>query len=126
MVSETGSDAKPGFETRSLQLKDHPDRGVGGRQYGSSEDIETLQGKSNASGSRFGAVEECGSSLTGRSQFARIVRPCHRRIHRMVLFRTASGLKPNCRPALPVLSRTEEPSALNDQCALSRGEASRL
>jgi hypothetical protein len=45
-----------GFEPISLQLNDHTDRGVGGRQYGSSEDIETLQGKSNASASRFGAV----------------------------------------------------------------------
>src|ERR1700747_3301336 len=32
----------------------------------------------------------------------------------------------NCHPSLPVLSRTEEPSALNNQCALSRCEASRL
>ncbi len=32
------------FETVSLQLNDHTDRGVGGRQYGTSEDIETLQG----------------------------------------------------------------------------------
>ena len=33
-----------GFETISLQLNDHTDRGAGGRQYGTSEDIETLQG----------------------------------------------------------------------------------
>ena len=32
------------FETISLQLNDHTDLGVGGRQYGTSEDIETLQG----------------------------------------------------------------------------------
>jgi site-specific recombinase XerD len=57
---------------------------VGGCQYGSSEDIETLQGKSNASASRFGALEKCGSSLTRRSQFARIIRPCHRRIHQFI------------------------------------------
>jgi hypothetical protein len=30
---------------------------------GTSEDIETLQGKNNASSSRLRAVEECGSSL---------------------------------------------------------------
>lgn len=42
--------------------------------------------KAIASATRFGAVQECGSSLTRRSQFARIIRPCHRRIHRMVLF----------------------------------------
>jgi len=77
---QSGNYPETGFEPISLQLNDHTDRGVGGRQYGSSEDIETLQGKSNASASRFGAVEECGSSLTRRSQFARIIRPCHRRI----------------------------------------------
>jgi hypothetical protein len=36
-------------------------------QYGTSEDIETLQDKKCASTSRFGAVEECGSSLVRRS-----------------------------------------------------------
>jgi hypothetical protein len=38
-----------GFEIISLQLNDHTDRGVGGRQYGASEDIETLQSKNNTS-----------------------------------------------------------------------------
>jgi len=33
-----------------------------------------------------------GSSLARRSQFARIIRPCHRRIYWMVLFRTTSGI----------------------------------
>jgi hypothetical protein len=28
----------------SLRLNDHTDRGMGGRQYGTSEDNETLQG----------------------------------------------------------------------------------
>jgi DNA-binding NtrC family response regulator len=49
-------------------------RGAGGRQYGASEDIETLQGKNNASTSRFRAVEECGSPLARRSELARIIR----------------------------------------------------
>jgi hypothetical protein len=31
-----------GFETISLRLNNHTGRGVGGRQYGTSEDIETL------------------------------------------------------------------------------------
>jgi len=31
-----------GFEAMSLQLNDHTDRGLGGRRYGTSEDIETL------------------------------------------------------------------------------------
>jgi hypothetical protein len=53
-------------------------RGVGGRGYGTSEDIETLQGKNNPSTSRLRAVKECGSSLARRSQFARIIRSCHR------------------------------------------------
>jgi hypothetical protein len=69
-----------GFETINLQLNDHADRGVGGRQYGTSEDIETLQGQNNTSATRLGAVEECGSSLACSGQFARIIRPCHRRI----------------------------------------------
>ena len=57
----SGNYPETGFETISLQLNDHTDRGVGGRQYGASEDIETLQSKNNASTSRFRAVEECGS-----------------------------------------------------------------
>jgi hypothetical protein len=40
-----GNCPQTGFETMSLHLNDHTDRGVGGRQYGASEDIETLQGK---------------------------------------------------------------------------------
>jgi hypothetical protein len=36
-----------GFETISLQMNDHTDRGLGGRQYGTSEEIETLQGQNN-------------------------------------------------------------------------------
>ena len=88
----TGSYPETGFETMSLQVNDDTDRGVGGRQYGTPEDIETLQGKNNASTSRLGAVEECGSSLARRSQFARIIRPCHRRVYRVVLFRTTSGI----------------------------------
>jgi len=39
-----GSYPETGFETISLQLNDHTDRGVGGRQYVTSEDVETLQG----------------------------------------------------------------------------------
>jgi hypothetical protein len=35
---------KTGFETISLQLNDHTDRGVGGRQYGTLEETKTLQG----------------------------------------------------------------------------------
>jgi hypothetical protein len=45
--------ARKGLRAHQLQLYDHTDRGVGGRQYGSSEDIEALQGKSNDSASRF-------------------------------------------------------------------------
>src|SRR6266436_1321764 len=52
-------------------------RGVGGRRYGTSEDIETLQGKNNPSTCRLRAVEECGSSLSRRSKFARIIRSRH-------------------------------------------------
>jgi hypothetical protein len=80
----TGSCPETGFETISLQLNDHTDRGVGGRQYGASEDIETLQGKNNASTSRSRAVEEFGPSLARRSQLARIIRSCHRRIYQVV------------------------------------------
>jgi hypothetical protein len=38
-----------GFETVSLQMNDHTDRGLGGRQYGASQEIETLQGQNNPS-----------------------------------------------------------------------------
>jgi len=31
-----------GFVAISLQLNDHTDRGLGGRQYGTSKDIEAL------------------------------------------------------------------------------------
>src|ERR1039457_3869199 len=107
-VSASSRRPETGFGTMSTQLNDHTERGMGGRQYGTSEDIETLQGENNASTSRFRAVEECGSSLARRTELARIIRPCHRRVYRVVLFRTASFIQPNCRPSLPVLSRTEE------------------
>ena len=38
-----GSYPETGFEAISLQLNDHTGRGVGGRQYGASEEIKTLQ-----------------------------------------------------------------------------------
>jgi hypothetical protein len=57
-----------GFETISLHVNDHTDRGVGGRQYGASKDIETLQGKNNASTRRPGAVKECSSSLASSQE----------------------------------------------------------
>jgi hypothetical protein len=40
----TGTWPETGFETISPQLTDHTDCGVGGRQYGTSRDIEALQG----------------------------------------------------------------------------------
>jgi len=46
-------------------MNNHTGAALGGRQYGTSEDIETLQGKNNPSTSRLRAVEECGSSLPG-------------------------------------------------------------
>src|ERR1039457_7644991 len=67
-VSASSRRPETGFETMSTQLNDHTDRGMGGRQYGTSEDIETLQGENNASTSRFRAVEECGSSLARRAE----------------------------------------------------------
>ena len=33
----------------SLKVNDPTDRGLGGRQYGTAEDIETLKGKNDAS-----------------------------------------------------------------------------
>ena len=38
-----GDYPETGFEAISLQLNDHTGRGVGGRQYGASEEIKTLQ-----------------------------------------------------------------------------------
>jgi hypothetical protein len=84
-VGKAGNYPEMGFETIRLQLSDHSDRGVGGRQYGASKDIETLQGKNNASTSRFRAVEERGSSLARRSELARIIRACNRGVYRVVL-----------------------------------------
>jgi len=74
-----------GFETISLQMNDLTDRGLGSRQYGTSEEIETLQGQNNPSAARLGTVE-CSSSFARSGQFARIIRACHRRVHRVVLF----------------------------------------
>ena len=89
-----------GFKTIRLQLKDHTER-AGGRQYGASEDIETLQGKKYAETSRLGAVEECGSSFARRGQFARIIPSPDRRICLVVL-----GLSlPNCEGSPQVLQK---------------------
>ena len=54
---------------------------------------------------------KCGSPLTRCSEFARIIRSCHRRIHRVVLLRTTTELQSNCGSSLPVLSRTENLAA---------------
>jgi len=54
-------------------MNDHTDRGLGGRQYGTSEEIETLQGQNNPSAARLGTVEECSSSFARCGQFARII-----------------------------------------------------
>src|ERR1700730_17138456 len=77
---------KTGSETISLQMNDHTDRGLGGRQYGTSEEIETFQGQNNPSAARLRTVEECSSSFARSGQFARIIRSCHRRVHRVALF----------------------------------------
>ena len=110
-----GNGPETGFETISLQLNDHSDCGLGGRQYGASEDIETLQSKNNASTSRLGAVEECGSSLTRCSEFARIIRSCHRRIYRVVLsygrFFKSAALDP-LKDFIPVAALTSQPYVL--------------
>ena len=65
--------AETGFETISLQMNDHTDRGLGGRQYGRSEEIETLQGQNNPSAARLGTVEECSSELAAASSQLRNV-----------------------------------------------------
>jgi hypothetical protein len=54
---------------------------VGGRQYGTSKDIETLQSKNNASTSRFGAVAKrtvdewtAAAGINGGAIFRRVSR----------------------------------------------------
>jgi hypothetical protein len=64
---------------RYLSANVTPERGAGGRQYGTSEkDKQTLTGKNNTSTARLGTVEECSFKLAGSSEFARIVWACHR------------------------------------------------
>src|ERR1019366_4322841 len=75
----------PASRPSAPYLKHHTDCGLGGRQYGTSEDIATLQGQNNTSAARLGAVEERSSSLARSGQFAGIIRSCHRRIHWLVL-----------------------------------------
>jgi hypothetical protein len=58
-------------------MNDHTDRGLGGRQYGTSEEIETLQGQNNPSAARLRTVEECSSLFARSGQFARIIRYGH-------------------------------------------------
>jgi hypothetical protein len=50
---------KTGFETISHPVNDRTDRGLGVRQYGTSEDAETLRGQTSPSRSRNG-FEELG------------------------------------------------------------------
>src|SRR6266852_313486 len=111
---QTGGYPETGFETITLQQTTILNHGVGGRQYGASQAVETLESKGNASTSRLGAVEECGSSLTRCSEFARLIRSCHRRIYRVVLLRTKTELQSHCGSSLPVLSRTEKPRGVYD------------
>jgi hypothetical protein len=39
-----GKSAETGFETIGVQLNDHTNPGVGGREYGKSKDVETPKG----------------------------------------------------------------------------------
>ena len=52
-----------GFEVISLQLNDHTDRCVGGRQYGTSEDLETLPRLEQYSGYAFRRHEGVSISI---------------------------------------------------------------
>src|ERR1019366_1488670 len=56
----------PASRPSAPYLKHHTDCALGGRQYGTSEDIATLQGQNNTSAARLGAVEERSSSLARR------------------------------------------------------------
>lgn len=46
----SGDYTQTGFETISLQMNDHTACGLGGRQYGTSQEIETLQGQGHRGG----------------------------------------------------------------------------
>jgi hypothetical protein len=56
-----------GFETITFRQTTLLTHGVGGRQYGASEDIETLERKNNASTSRLGAIEAFACFLHSRN-----------------------------------------------------------
>jgi len=75
----------------SLQLNNHTDRGVGRPPVCSSKASKRFKAKNNASPSDLEQSKNAASSLARRSErVARIIRPCHRRIYRVVLFRTTS------------------------------------
>jgi hypothetical protein len=67
-----------GFEAMKTQMDDHTGCGLGGREYGTSQEIETLQGQNNPSAARLGAGKEFSSPLARRGKFASIIRSCHR------------------------------------------------
>jgi hypothetical protein len=69
---------------------------LGGRRYGTSEDIETLQGKNNPSTGGFGTIDECGSSISRRRQFAGI-------IGSLGGFLERKNIMPDCLPVVATL-----------------------
>jgi len=79
MVGYTKVIQKTAFEAISLCLNHHTERGIGGRQYGTSEkDNQTLQAQNNTSTARLGTVEERSSELARSGELARIVCTRHR------------------------------------------------
>src|SRR5438309_7654629 len=69
MVGYTKVIQKTAFEAISLCLNHHTERGIGGRQHGTSEkDNQTLQAQNNTSTARLGTVEERSSELASSSE----------------------------------------------------------
>ena len=79
-----------------------------------------LNQKNSASAAGLGTVQDRGSQLPSCCEFSGILRPCNRRIHRLVLLGAAIGLQPDRCAPVSILPGTEQPRSLNHQRARGR------
>jgi len=89
----------------------------GGRQYETNEasQIKIKAPQIRPASARFGALQKCRRGFPPCREFSEVLRPCNRRIHRLVLFRTTTVFQSYSCSTLPNLPRAKEPRGIDDQ-----------
>ena len=80
----------------------------------------TVKTENSASAPALGTVQNRGSQFPACCEFTGILWPCDRRIHRLVLLGTTTGLRPDRCAPVSILPGAEQPRSIHYQCALGR------